>query len=73
MSDRPRNVLLCCYNKATNDPVKVHHHPGYTPLDRVPDERIKEIGLATDAAGRAFYDPHSDATIENPRSSHDAT
>ncbi len=66
-SDRPRNVLICCYNKATNDPIKAHHHPGYTPLERVPDARIKELGLALDGEARSFFDPAKDMTIEAPR------
>ena len=66
-SDQPRNVLLCCYNKATNDPIKAHHHPGYTPLAKVADGHIKQVGLTLDAAARAFYDPMTDATIDSPR------
>src|SRR3546814_18791295 len=45
-SDKPRNILLCCYNKATNNPYKEHHHPRYTPLAKVPDGQIKEVGLS---------------------------
>ena len=26
-SDKSRNLLICCYNNATNDPYKPHHHP----------------------------------------------
>ena len=31
-SAQSRNVLLCCYNAARNDPYKDHHMPRYTPL-----------------------------------------
>lgn len=63
-SDKPRNVLLCCYNAAWNDPYKEHHHPGYTPLSKLPDTRIKEIGLTLAGEGRAFFDPGQDRTTE---------
>ncbi|MBI1321224.1 MAG: phytanoyl-CoA dioxygenase family protein [Candidatus Hydrogenedens sp.] len=44
LSDKPRWVLICCYNAARNDPYKVHHHPNYTPLEVWPDERVLEAG-----------------------------
>lgn len=34
-SDMRRWAYLMTYNKATNHPVMVHHHPGYTPLEKV--------------------------------------
>ena len=39
-SGNPRWSLICCYNKASNDPYKEHHHPRYTPLKKVPDSEI---------------------------------
>ena len=36
--------MICCYNAARNDPYKESHHPRYTPLDKVPDSRIREYG-----------------------------
>lgn len=44
-SDKPRWSMICCYNAARNNPYKEHHHPCYTPLDRVPDSAIREAGL----------------------------
>ncbi|KAJ8300987.1 hypothetical protein KUTeg_022506, partial [Tegillarca granosa] len=32
LSNDRRWAFLCAYNKATNNPVKKHHHPCYTPL-----------------------------------------
>jgi ectoine hydroxylase-related dioxygenase (phytanoyl-CoA dioxygenase family) len=61
-SPRPRNLLLCCYNKATNDPYKPHHHPGYTKLARLPDARLKELGLALAGHARDFMRPEEDKT-----------
>ncbi|MEM8689619.1 MAG: phytanoyl-CoA dioxygenase family protein [Pseudomonadota bacterium] len=44
-SDDRRWTLICCYNAARNDPYLDHHHPRYTPLEKVPDEAIKDAGL----------------------------
>ena len=64
-SDGPRNLLLCCYNKATNDPYKPHHHPGYTQARRVPDEAVLAAGdHVADAAGRWFLEEGKDETTE---------
>ena len=43
-SSSRRWTLLCCYNAARNDPFIKHHHPNYTPLNKVPDEEIKKSG-----------------------------
>jgi ectoine hydroxylase-related dioxygenase (phytanoyl-CoA dioxygenase family) len=43
-SDSPRWTLICCYNAAWNDPYKEHHHPNYTPLEKVDDGMIREYG-----------------------------
>ena len=52
LSDKSRNLLICCYNKASNDPYKAHHHPRYTKLDMVPDEAVLAAGdRVADAAG----------------------
>ena len=34
-STRRRLAFLIAYNKASNNPVKKHHHPQYTPLKKV--------------------------------------
>ncbi len=41
----PRWSLICCYNAARNNPFKESHHPRYTPLDKVADTAIKEVGV----------------------------
>ena len=43
-SPHPRWVLICCYNTRHNDPYKQSHHPSYTPLEKAPDELVKEVG-----------------------------
>ena len=35
MSTARRWAFLCAYNRADNDPVIKHHHPNYTPLQKV--------------------------------------
>jgi ectoine hydroxylase len=44
-SDDRRWTLICCYNAASNDPYLDHHHPRYTPLEKVDDAEIKKAGL----------------------------
>ena len=34
-SDMRRWAFICCYNKASNNPYMKHHHPQYTPLQKV--------------------------------------
>jgi ectoine hydroxylase len=53
-SAEPRWSMICCYNAARNDPYKESHHPRYTPLDVVPDARIREVGI------RRFADSGAD-------------
>ena len=59
-SDKSRWSLICCYNAARNDPYQEAHHPSYSPLEKVPDSAIKEIGMTRfedDASDVAFMDP----------------
>ena len=64
-SDRSRNLLICCYNKASNDPYKDHHHPHYTPLAMVPDEAVLAAGAKlTDVEGRWFLEAGKDETTD---------
>jgi len=44
-SEHPRWAMICCYNCKHNDPYKESHHPRYTPLDRVEDSMIKQMGI----------------------------
>ncbi|MBC8869463.1 MAG: phytanoyl-CoA dioxygenase family protein [Planctomycetes bacterium] len=62
LSDKPRWALICCYNSKHNDPYKEHHHPRYTPLEKVPDSAIKEIGAKTAAASQRFLLQDEDDT-----------
>jgi ectoine hydroxylase-related dioxygenase (phytanoyl-CoA dioxygenase family) len=44
-SEHPRWSMICCYNAARNNPYKESHHPRYTPLAKVPDSAVREVGL----------------------------
>ena len=57
ISKQSRNVLLCCYNAARNDPYKDHHMPRYTPLQKLPDSAVKERGGVHAGAARRFMRP----------------
>ncbi len=59
-SEQPRWSMICCYNAARNDPYKESHHPRYTPLRKVPDAAIKEVGARVSSAEKAFLDPARD-------------
>jgi len=58
-SEKARWSLICCYNAARNDPYKTAQHPNYTPLAKVEDSAIKEMGLRRFAEGDevAWLDP----------------
>ncbi|KAK3244293.1 hypothetical protein CYMTET_46088 [Cymbomonas tetramitiformis] len=43
-SPHPRWALIVCYNAKSNDPYKKHHHPQYTPLHKVTDNVLAEVG-----------------------------
>lgn len=58
-----RWAFLCAYNKKSNDPVIKHHHPCYTPLQKVDNNAIRECTNVTDMTGKDFMDPTKDKTI----------
>ncbi|QDT32867.1 phytanoyl-CoA dioxygenase family protein [Thalassoglobus polymorphus] len=43
-SENPRWALICCYNTKKNDPYKESRHPGYSPLDTLPDDQLLNAG-----------------------------
>ena len=64
-SEHPRWSMICCYNARSNDPYKESHHPRYTPLERLPDSAINEIGVkrfADDVSDVSWLDPNRDAS-----------
>jgi len=66
-SQKPRWSLICCYNAARNDPYREAHHPSYTPLHKVDDRAIKEVGMKRfedDESDVAFLDPDTVPTAQ---------
>lgn len=53
-SDKRRYVLISTYNKKNNDSYKVHHHPQYTPLQKLPDEALLECTNVRGLEGKDF-------------------
>ena len=53
-SPNRRWTTLFCYNAASNDPYREHHHPRYTPLVKVPDNAIKAAGKRFAASAEGF-------------------
>ena len=54
LSDVPRHLLLVAYNTRHNEPYRAHHHPGYRPIDKLPDSAIKERRELRDGESRTF-------------------
>ncbi len=64
-SEHPRWSMICCYNYKQNDPFKDAHHPRYTPLAKVADEMIKQVGVkrfADDSSNVAWLDDKQDVS-----------
>ena len=62
-SDKPRWSMICCYNARHNDPYKEAHHPRYTPLAKVDDRMIREVGIksfAGDKSDAAWLAPETE-------------
>ena len=63
ISEQDRWNLICCYNAARNNPYFSSHHPQYTPLKKVSDTAIKQMGLRLSTSSESFYKPdESDIT-----------
>lgn len=71
-SDFPRWTLICCYNAARNDPYRESHHPRYTPLAKVEDRAIRQVGMRRftdhDADSVAWLDPGEDESASTLKS-----
>lgn len=44
-SENPRWAMVIAYNAARNDPYKESQHASYTPIQKVGDNAIKEVGM----------------------------
>ncbi|MSQ65839.1 MAG: phytanoyl-CoA dioxygenase family protein [Limnohabitans sp.] len=54
-SPNRRWTVLFCYNAARNNPFIAHHHPFYTPLDKVSDDAIKQAGMKFSGTGQDAF------------------
>jgi hypothetical protein len=63
-SDKPRWVLVSCYNAKSNDPYKESHHPGYNPLDKVKDEDVLK-GMSVTSENIGWLNPDDDKSANN--------
>ena len=61
-SEHQRWSLICCYNTKHNNPYKDSHHPGYQPLEKLPDNVIKKMSSKFFAEETDFWTPMEDAT-----------
>ena len=61
-SEHPRWSLICCYNTKHNNPYKESHHPFYSPIEKLPDGTIKEMGSKLFEQSADFWNPAKDAT-----------
>ncbi|RUS92236.1 hypothetical protein EGW08_000089, partial [Elysia chlorotica] len=61
-SDTKRWALIPCYNLKSNNPVYEHHHPQYTPLEKVPNTAILECPDCDDLSEKQFNIPGEDKT-----------
>jgi len=65
-SEHSRWSMVCCYNTRHNDPYKESHHPGYTPLHKVDDAMIRQVGTKRFEEGsQAWLDPERDASASS--------
>ena len=62
-SPHPRWSLLCCYNTKHNNPYKASHHPFYEPLQKLPDNIIKDMGSRLFSDTTEFWNPKYDQTV----------
>ena len=64
-SEHSRWSLLCCYNTKHNNPYKESHHPFYEPIEKMPNNAIKEMGAKLFESSTEFWDPVEDETVGN--------
>ncbi|RXJ69052.1 phytanoyl-CoA dioxygenase family protein [Veronia nyctiphanis] len=62
LSDESRWGLISVYNTKHNDPLREHHHPGYTPLEKVPDSAIVTIGAKPSEKTQKYLNQEEDDT-----------
>lgn len=64
-SDRRRWCFLVAFNRADNDPLIEHHHPGYVPLEPTDNDAIRNPSTPLiDFEGKDFMNPSDDKSVE---------
>jgi len=64
-SDRRRWCFLVAFNRADNDPLIKHHHPGYVPLDLADNDAIRNpCTPLVDFEGKDFMNPSDNKSVE---------
>lgn len=63
-SGNRRWAFLIAYNAKSNNPVIEHHHPHYTPLNKVKNEAIKTCTAPIDFSQKDIMDLKKDQTIK---------
>jgi ectoine hydroxylase len=68
-SEHPRWAMICCYNSRHNNPLREHHHPSYTPLVKVSDASLTQVGMKRFAQedAVAWLDPHHERSYDTKR------
>ena len=61
-SPNRRWTVLFCFNAARNNPYLEHHHPQYTPLQKVDDDAVRKAGARLSSEGA----DHFRKTFSNP-------
>jgi len=64
-SSRSREVLLCCFSKATNEPLLDPSHTGSAPLDVTDDAVLTEMGPVLSGDERVFLTPPQNTDAED--------
>ena len=68
-SEHQRWSLICCYNTKHNNPYKDSRHPGYQPLEKLPDSAIKKMSSKFFAEETDFWTPTEEDTTGAGRKS----
>lgn len=58
-SDRRRWSFISCYNAASNNPTKEHHHACYTPIVKVNNSEIIKCTNLNEISGKWFINPNT--------------
>ena len=66
-SPNRRWTVIHCYNAARNNPYLEHHHPFYTPLEKVDDGAIKRAGVTFAASTDEFREKSANPPELNRR------